>query len=399
MTAKILFLGGSKFQIPPLIYAKEMGYSVITCDFLPENPGHRYADKYFNISTTDNEAVLSLAEREQVDAIVAYASDPAAPTQAYVGNKLGLPSNPYESVCILARKDLFRMFLDQHGFFSPESKSFYKVDKDLIDYASEVGFPLIVKPVDSSGSKGVSKIFSLADLEPAFEYAIGFSREKKVVIEEFFQRDGYQVAGDGFVVDGNLSFRCWANEHFDLRCNQFVPIGESFPSIMPESTLIEAHYETQRLLELLDIRMGALNFDFHYDAQGRFSFLELGPRNGGNLIPEVIKYSTGVDLVAYTVESALGNDCSDLTQCASEGFYASYMVHAERDGKLTEYWYSEEILGNIVEEKLYAPKGTTVQKFDGSHATLGTMILRFSSMDEMLHKMDNMENYFRVIVD
>ena len=110
MQKRILFLGASQFQIAPIIYAKEQGHYVITCDYLPNNPGHKFADEYHNISTTDKDAVLELAKRLKIDGIVAYASDPAAPTQAYVGNRLGLPSNPYESVMILAEKIIFEIF-------------------------------------------------------------------------------------------------------------------------------------------------------------------------------------------------------------------------------------------------------------------------------------------------
>ncbi|MGB6020249.1 MAG: ATP-grasp domain-containing protein, partial [Sulfurimonadaceae bacterium] len=327
MQKRILFLGGSKFQIPPIIYAKEQGHYVITCDYLPENPGHQYADEYHNVSTTDKEAVLELAEKLKIDGIVAYASDPAAPTQAYVGNKLGLPSNPYESVEILARKDYFRDFLEKHGFLIPKSKSFYRLE-EAYDWFDEIEKPIIVKPVDSSGSKGVTKVGRKEELAAAFDYALQFSREKKVAVEEFFVRDGYQVAGDGFIVDGKLVFRCWANEHFDKECNPFVPIGESFPSVMTDYTLQQAQMETQRLLDLLGMKQGALNFDFHYNKNGDFSFLELGPRNGGNLIPEVIKYATDVDLIKYTVDSALGFDCSDLIMREVKGYFSSYMLHS-----------------------------------------------------------------------
>ncbi|WP_456383347.1 ATP-grasp domain-containing protein [Hydrogenimonas sp.] len=394
---RILFLGGSKFQIPPIKYAKEQGHYVITCDYLPDNPGHQYADEYHNVSTTDKEAVLELAKRLKIDGIVAYASDPAAPTQAYVGNKLGLPSNPYESVMILARKDLFREFLDKHGFLVPKSKSFYNLE-EAYEWFDTIQKPVIVKPVDSSGSKGVSKIENREELERAFNYALEFSREKKVAVEEFFVRAGYQVAGDGFIVDGKLVFRCWANEHFDKLCNPFVPIGESFPSVMTEYTLEQAQRETQRLLDLLGMKQGALNFDFHYNKDGDFSFLELGPRNGGNLIPEVIRYATGVDLIKYTVDSALGLDCSDLTMKEVEGFYSSYMLHSIEDGIVKEIWYSDEIRKNILEEHIFVRPGDEVKKFDGSHHTLGTMIMKFDSLDEMLEKMDNMEKYLKVIV-
>jgi len=398
MQKKILFLGGSLFQIPPIKYAKEQGHYVITCDYLPDNPGHKFADEFHNVSTTDKDAILKLAKELKVDGIVAYASDPAAPTQAYVANKLGLPSNPYESVEILARKDLFREFLKKHNFLVPKSNSFYNLF-DAKNWIDELTFPIIVKPVDSSGSKGVTKVEKKEDIKKAFEYALTFSREKKIVLEEFFVRDGYQVAGDGFVVNGKLVFRCWANEHFDKLCNPLVPIGESFPSIMNNYTLEQAHSETQRLLDLLGIKMGALNFDFHYNKNGDFSFLELGPRNGGNLIPEVIKYATGVDLIKYTVDSALGFDCSELEMKNTKGYYSCYMVHSLQNGVVKEIWYSDEIKNNIIEENIFVKQGDKVNKFDGSNHTLGTMIMKFESQNEMLEKMDNMEKYLKVIVE
>jgi biotin carboxylase len=395
---RVLFLGASHFQIPPIKYAKQQGHYVITCDYLPENPGHQFADEYYNVSTTDKEAVLKLSEDLGIDGIVAYASDPAAPTQAYVGNKLGLPSNPYESVLILARKDLFRDFLSKHHFLVPKSNAFDNYE-DSKEWFGELDKPVVVKPVDSSGSKGVTKIYSKSELKNAFDYAVSFSRAKRVTIEEFFVRSDYQVAGDGFIVDGGLVFRCWANEHFDKLCNPFVPIGESFPSIMNEYILNQAHAETQRLLDLLKMKQGALNFDFHYNKDGDFSFLELGPRNGGNLIPEVIKYATGVDLIKYTVDSALGLDCSDLNQVEPQGYFSSYILHAVENGKVKDIRLSEEIKQNIIEKSIFVKTGDDVKKFDGSNHTLGTFIMRFQSQQEMLEKMDNMEKYLKVVVD
>jgi len=395
---KILFLGATYQQIPPIKYAVDNGHYVITCDYLPENPGHKIAHEWHNVSTTDKEAVLDLAEKLQIDGVVAYASDPAAPTQAYVAEKMGLVGNPYESVLILARKDLFRDFLFKHDFLVPKSKAFYKLD-EAKNWLREIGVPAIVKPVDSSGSKGVTKITKASQLQEAFERARQFSREKKVIVEGFFVRDGYQVAGDGFVVNGELVFRCWANEHFDKLSNPLVPIGESFPSIMSDYTQMQAHSETQRLIDLLGIRTGALNFDYHYNSNGDFSFLELGPRNGGNLIPEVTKYSTGVDLVKYTVDSALRLDCSELKFQATNGFYSSYMLHSLKDGVVKEIWYSDEIKKNIIQETIYIQIGDKVKKFDGSNHTLGMMIMKFKSQDEMLNKMDNMEEFLKVIVE
>src|SRR5690606_12140967 len=126
--------------IPPIRYALQQGHYVITCDYLPQNPGHKLAHEYHNVSTTDKEAVLALAKQLRVDGVVAYASDPSAPTAAYVAEQLGLPGNPYQSVQILARKDLFRAFLAEHGFNVPRSRSFYE-RSEAFTWLEEIGVP------------------------------------------------------------------------------------------------------------------------------------------------------------------------------------------------------------------------------------------------------------------
>ncbi len=395
---KILFLGGAPTQIPPIKYALEKGHHVITLDYLPENPGHKLAHKYYNVSTTDKDTVLEVAQAEKIDGIVAYASDPAAPTAAYVAEKMGLPGNPYEAVEILARKDLFRDFLAKHNFNVPRSKSFYDESEARV-WLDEIGVPAFVKPVDSSGSKGVTHLQNAADFHAAFEHALKFSREKKVVVEEKIVRQGYQVAGDGFVLDGQLVFRCWADEHFDKLCNGLVPIGQTFPTSHNDDLLNQAHNETQRLLTLLKMKTGALNFDFVFSEEGKFYFLELGPRNGGCLIPEVIRYATGVDLIKYTVDAALGLPCVGLVMKPVSGFWSSYMVHAIEDGQYQDLSLSERAKEYIVEQDVQVQPGKKVNVFSGSHDTLGTMILKYPSQETMLDMLDNMERDIRVIVD
>jgi biotin carboxylase len=395
---RILFLGGAPTQIPPIKYALEEGHYIITCDYLPENPGHKLAHEYHNVSTTDKEAVLALAETLDIDGVVAYASDPSAPTAAYVSEKLGLPGNPYSSVEILTRKDLFRAFLEEHDFNTPRSQSFYELD-EAKTWLDEIGTPAFIKPVDSSGSKGVTSLLFKDAFEEAFNHALKFSREKKVVVEEAIFRKGYQVAGDGFVVDGKLVFRCWADEHFDKLCNGLVPIGQTFPTSHDQSLLETAHSETQRLLSLLNINTGALNFDFLFSEDRKFYFLELGPRNGGCLIPEVIRYSTKVDLVKYTVDAALGLDCSDIKMEATQGYWSSYMVHSLEAGEFKELWLSERAKKYIVEQDIQIQQGDKVDKYSGSHDTLGTLILHYPSMQEMLDMVDNMEHDILVIVE
>lgn len=395
MQKRILFLGASQSQIAPIVYAKEQDHYVITCDYLPENPGHKLADEYHNISTTDKEAVLELAKRLNIDGIVAYASDPAAPTQAFVANHLGLYSNPYSSVLILSRKDLFRNFLREHNFYVPQSKVFYDY-AEAKEWLDSVSLPVIVKPVDSSGSKGVTQVEAKDELKPAFDDALNYSKEKKVIVEEFFVRRGYQIGGDSFLVDGKLVFASYTNTHFDKKCNSLVPVGGSLPSVYQRPFLDKFHNELQRLLTLLNMKTGAINHEFQFDQNNNIIIIEAGARNGGNLIPELVYHATGVDMVKYTVDAALGMDVSSLQMKEPEGFCAYYVLHALQDGTVEDIRFSDEIRKNIIQESIYIKKGDTVKQFRGSDRTLGIFIMKFCSEQEMIEKMEHMNAHIQV---
>lgn len=397
---RVLMLGGSHFQVPSIVKAKEMGLYVITCDYLPDNPGHKFADEYHNVSTTDKEAVLKLAKDLKVDGVVCYASDPAAITQAYVAEKLGLHSNPYDSVEILSNKDKFRKFLIDNNFCTPKAGGFDNIS-DAKKALSEFKLPVMIKPVDSCGSKGVTVLDDPENLERQVNYALSFSRSKRFIIEEYVEKFGYQIAGDGFSVNGKLAFRCFANEHFDVNSdNKFVPIGESWPYNLSESVHNKIHETVQRAFDLLKVRTGAYNFDIRIDKDENVYLMEIGARNGGNLIPQVTKYATGVDMVEYTIKAALGEDCSDLTMVKPNGFWSCYMVHSDVSGILKEVVIDDDFKkNNIVEFEMMFKPGDEITAFTGSNGTLGTMILKYGSMDEMLYKMDHMSEFVQVTVE
>jgi biotin carboxylase len=385
--------------VPSIKTAVEMGFYVISCDYLPSNPGHKYAHEYYNVSTIEKEKILRLAKKLKIDGIVCYASDPAAPTAAYVAEKMKLSGNPYSSVRILANKDLFRDFLKKNKFNVPQANGYSSYEKALKDW-DRFKMPVMVKPVDSSGSKGVSKISSKKELKNAVKYALGFSRAKRFIIEEYVEKFGYQIAGDGFSVKGRLVFRCFANEHFDSKSdNPFVPIGESWPYIMPKKVHKKIHNEIQRLLSLLKMKTGAYNFDIRIDENEDVYLMEIGPRNGGNLIPQVTKYATGVDMVKYTIRAAMGENCNNLKMKKIKGYWSCYMIHSDVAGVFEKVWIEKKFKkNNLVEFEMICKKGEKISAFTGSNGTLGTMILKFSSKKEMLEKMDNMQKWVKVFI-
>lgn len=175
---KIMMLGANFFQMTAIKKAKELGYYVITVDYLPENPGHAYADEYHNVSTVDKEAVLELARSLRIDGILSYASDVSAATAAYVAEALGLPTNPYQSVLVLTRKHLFRQFLNENKLHMPKGQAFDDKAKAR-EYFYQMQLPVMIKPIDASGSKGVIRVQNREDFESVFDEAMSYSIEKK----------------------------------------------------------------------------------------------------------------------------------------------------------------------------------------------------------------------------
>jgi biotin carboxylase len=397
---KILLLGGSTQQISAIECAKKQGYYTVLCDFLPDNPGQHYADKFYCASTTDQEAILEVAQKERVDGIVAYASDPAAPTAAYVAEKMGLPTNPYKSVELLTNKDEFRFFLAKHNFNTPKAKGYSSIE-EAAEEIGEFRLPVIIKPVDSSGSKGVSKLTDANALKKQIEYALSFSRVKRVIIEEYVEKFGYQVAGDGFSVNGELVFRCFANDHFNANgLNPFVPISASFPYNMPKRIHDKIHAEIQRLFNLLNMKTGAYNFDIRVDENENVYLMEIGPRNGGNFIPQVTRYATGVDMIDYTIRAAMGEDCCDIKMVEHKGYWSYYAVHSSKSGVLKEIKIDEDVKSNhIVESHLNYKIGDQVPAFTGANGSIGILIMKFDSMEEMLDMMDYSNKWISVIVE
>ncbi|MFJ7735125.1 ATP-grasp domain-containing protein [Lysinibacillus sp. NPDC097287] len=397
---KLLMLGGSQTQIPAIKAAKEMGLYVIITDYLEDNPGQKFAHESHNVSTTDKEGVLALAKSLEINAIVCYESEAAAPTAAYVAEKLGLPSNPFKSVEILTRKDLFKTFLKENNFNVPRAKGFNSLEEAKLDF-NNFKMPVMIKPVDSSGSRGVSKIESIELLHEKVEEALRFSRNKRFIIEEYIEKCGYQVGGDGFSVNGELVFRCFSNEHFSpASINPFVPVGSSFPSNLPEHIQEKIHNEIQRVLNLLNMQTGAYNFDILVDSEENVYLLEIAARNGGDWIPQVTKYATGIDMVAYTIKGALGEDCSDLIFIKPRGFWSSYFINSLNSGTFRGVEIHKDLKEHyLVEHEITAKDGDDVFAFTGSDMKVGTLLLKFSSMEEMLEKMDNMTNWLQVIVE
>ena len=396
---RVLMLGGSLYQTYAIKEAVRLGYYVITCDYLPGNPGHKFAHEYHNVSTTDKEAVLALAKELKVDGVVAYASDPAAPTAAFVCEQLGLPTSPYKSVEILSNKDLFRDFLQKNNFICPKAKGYDTYEEALKDI-DEYRLPVMVKPVDSSGSKGINKLTDWSQLEAFVEDALHYSRRKRFLIEEFIVKKGHQISGDAFSVDGRLAFYCFGNEFYDPNSDKdFAPLGECWPFQMDQKYITDLAGQLQRLMSLLNMKSNAYNVEAIVGEDDKVYLLEVGARSGGSLIPQVTDYATGVNMVTYVIKAAMGEDCSDLKLVEPKGLWSNYMVHPTETGKYVGTWFDEDFKKkHIVDFVTDTKEGEDVHKFRGAQDCTGELILKYDSEEQMMQIIKDMDKYVRVIV-
>ncbi len=399
MAKRLLLLGGSRYILPIIEAAHRLGIYVITCDYLPDNIAHKYSDEYANVSIIDKDAVLETAKALCVDGIMSFACDPGVATAAYVAEKLGLPScGPYESVNILQNKSLFRQFLTEHGFNVPTAKG-YKMVEDALKDVSLFHWPVIVKPVDSAGSKGVVRVDRPEELRANIEYALSFSHCREFIIEDFLEKQGHSSDSDSFSVDGELKFVSFSAQRFDDKAgNPYTPSAYSWPATISEEHQGELRSEIQRLLTLLNMKTSVYNIETRECTDGKAYIMELSPRGGGNRLSEMLRMATGVDLLTNAVRAAVGEPVVDVEQKPYDGCWAEIILHSDKAGVFDSLWINHDIADNVVERDLWVEPGDEVGDFSGANEAIGTLVLKFDTQEQLQEVLAQQEAYVKVLL-
>ena len=400
---KILLLGGSAQQVIAIKKAKELGLYTILCDYLPDNPGQYEADKFYQVSTTDVEAIYDIAKRECINSILAYASDPAALPAAIVAERLGLNTNPSKAVEILGLKNHWRTFLSENKFACPKHFSFNPQIslEELKANISTFSFPIIVKPTDSSGSKGVSKLENLDELENAIAWADSYSRNKILLVEEFITRGfPYVIGGDIFVWNGKIVLYGVMSCLRDIEQSPLIPIGKKLPSGLNEKQTEQLHKELQKIVTALGVKFGELNIEILLDKEDNVHFLELGPRAGGNMIPIQLSDAFDIDLITANIQAAMGIE-PDIVKSPivkKDGCFMHYVLHSYKEGLFKGIEIDKSIEHFVYRQVIYKQAGDTVEYFDGAGKALGIIFLHFDTIEQMEHFCNNHNNLIKVIL-
>ncbi len=396
---KLMILGGSRYALPVIEAAKTLGVYTITADYLPDNIAHKYSDEYVNVSIIDKEATLKAAQEKEIDGIMSFACDPGVITAAYVAEKMGLPNvGPYESVCILQNKGKFRQFLTENGFTVPVAKGYKDIDEAIAD-VDIFNWPVIVKPTDSAGSKGVTRVDDPAELRKSIEYALSYSHSDEFIIEDYITQHGFSSDTDSFSIDGELKFVSFNSQRFDRDAkNPYTPAAYSWPSSMTDEHQEELRSEIQRLLKLLNMTTAVYNIESREGTDGKVYIMEVSPRGGGNRLAECLRYATGVDMITNMVKYSVGMPVDDVEQKPYEGCWAEIILHSDKAGVFDHLWISDELTDNVIERDLWIEEGTTVGAFEAANEAIGTLVLKFDTDERLQEVLANQGKYVEVVL-
>ena len=399
---RLLILGAGRGQIGLYKAARELGIHTIA-GTLPDNnpPGIPLADEVCYMNIANPEDVLEKAVTLQLDGVATCCLDTGIPALGRVCDTLSLTGLTEHAAILCGDKlKMKKAFMEHHV----STARFYEVssEQDLAQAVENLRFPVIIKATDLQGSNGIYIARTRNEAEEGYAAVMDKTRRDYCIVEEFIVKKGYQVSGDGFSVDGKLVFTSYGNELYSSAggTREYVALGEFWPSLLTKEQKQKVDDELQRLITALGMRTCAYNIEVILDENDTPYVLELGPRNGGSYIPQLIQYATGVDLVKYTILGALGEDCSDLKMAETKGVWSNYMIMSHVDGKFKGIRFEENFeKNNLLDVYCTAEKGDEVKAYKNTTNSLGTILFKAQTVEEMIRITDSIDQYYWVEVE
>lgn len=357
MDKTIMTIGAGVSQVLGIKTAKEMGLKVIAIDRDLHAPGMKLADIALPIDITDINGAIEIAKKYDIDGVITQ-TDLGVITVGAIVDALGLAGNGSEVAYVSTNKVAMRERFKEFGVPSPIFEGVNTVD-EAYDVVKRIGFPVMIKAVDSAGSRGVSRLDSFDGLKDAFEDSLMYSRDKQVCVEEFVE--GIEVGAQAFTYDGKLEMALVHNDTVTHPPN-YIPIGHSFPSKLPEETIKKIEDAISKALKALGIDYGPSNIDLIVTEEGP-QIIEIGARMGVTCLPELVYEHTGINWVEQAIKVALGEKPSLKPKYSKAG--AAILLGAEKEGKIKEIIVHEEIedMSGVVDVSIDVKVGDDVKPF------------------------------------
>ena len=371
---KIVIIGANSFQNPLILKAKEMGYETHVFAWQDGSIGERTADYFYPISIVEREKILEKCREIKPDAVASIGSDLAMLTVNYVAGQLGLPCNSMECTRISTNKYEMRKAFRAAGVPVPE---FREVTKDTPAEALQgLTLPVIVKPTDRSGSRGITKLESWDGLSDAIAVSVENSFEKKAIVEEYLTGEEYSCECISY--QGQHHFLALTKK-YTTGHPHFIETGHLEPSGLSETQTELVKQAIFQALDALKIENGASHTEFMLDEKNQVKIVEIGARMGGDCIgSDLVQLSTGYDFVGMVVDVASGK-APDFTKIREEKIAYIHFIFTKEDLALLENLKREipEKL-HFISELEEVREGSVVD----SSTRFGYFILAFDSVEQ-----------------
>ena len=315
---KIMILGAGTYQVPLIQRARQMGLYTIVVSIPGDYAGFALADKIYELDTRDKEGILQVAMAENIDGICTSGTDVAVSSIGYVCHKMHLSGIPYEAAQLVTDKALMKEAFLQNGVSASRGRRAYSAD-EATKVAEEIGYPVVVKRVDSSGSRGITVVKEPSGIEEAFLHAKERSLKDYVLVEGFLK--GEEIGVDGFVQDGRLVFLAPHGKFIYHGEHTTVPVGHRFPYPCSDKVTQAIARQMQKAVTATGIDRCCVNADVFVDGD-QVSIIELGGRTGATCIPELVSMYYGFDFYEKMIRSALGEKvefpCKEPVSCMAK---------------------------------------------------------------------------------
>lgn len=373
--------------MPLILASKQEGYFVVVVDYAGEKcSAYAIADKFYNVSTRDEEGVFEVAKKEEIDGIISN-SEPSMLLVNSIAEKLGLNGNPVEGVKDLMSKSSFRELQRRASVYTP-SHFETTTAEETVSVSERINYPIIIKPCESSASRGCKVIerFDSEDIAKAFFACRLLSRDKKVVVEEYVEMPSLRtIEGDIFVMGDTI---LWDGLFFTTRASwaPMVPMTYTAPILMDEDKQDMIESSVSRVLKVAGIRFGEFNMEGFFTKTGEFFIIEINARQGGNFLPNFIRRFTGIDYNRLLVTTSVNDDSYWNTIVSSERksrYCIMHSVYSQKEGSYKGLTIDSTISAHVTNVTELLSAGDKVEKCVDGTNIVASVDLEFDSLDKL----------------
>ncbi len=382
---KLLLVGGGHADIPLIRSAKTLGYYVITSGNRPTDLGHSESDAYIPCDYSDPQAVLELARTLEVDALCACCNDFSALSCAYAAEKLGLPGHDtFETAAIIHHKDAWRDYASRHNYPSPRALGCSSM-KEVERAVDELRFPLIIKPVDLTGGKGIARAEAPKDALASAESAFAISKAGRIVVEEFItgSRHGFTA----MLRDRRVVFYFADDEHYHL--SPYLVSAASTPSSCPLASISRLIEYSEAIASDLRLVDGIFHVQFIQPKVGDPVIIEICRRAPGDLYIELVRHTTGAPYAEWIVRAASGMGIPHVHHVAERSCITRHCLMAHTPGIFAGFNFDPEVEMNIIDHMIWGRVGEIVHNAD-THK-FGIVFVQHRDAEHMREQAPNLQ--------